>query len=453
MSTAPTPPISPFPAAAVELPPPLAAVEVTPEPDQYPHTVVTGQPFRIGAQTFPVRNTPSMSGVLRWRRRFAPAWHEQPLDRSDENRFSVEWSPPTPGDYEWCVELWVGDDAQGRPGSSGADAVQQLRVLAADPQSLRWHHAPTVPLRQMIEELNGAPDLLLLPPIFPHDDDGKIGRAGGGHYSIDAELGNTGDFGALSAAARSAGVALGLTLPLRCSAEHPLRVSQPGSFTADGLPQFADGAWRQLWAAWEAVFRFWLVQGIDLFHIPDSGIAPVSFWQGLIDDLRDDFPNVLFTTTNEELSPFGRHLLGAGFCRCPLDRTALRESAAEAQIDARSSDAHPGEPSIDFAPPSAEACETEVADVEIPCRCSNDAMRAKVIRRADVWILEVSNSQPDSALSGHIHFDGDALGLDEHDRYYVRDRANGRAYAWAGTTNFLSLAAGEARHQFLIERH
>jgi hypothetical protein len=108
------------------------------------------------------------------------------------------------------------------------------------------------------------------------------------------------------------------------------------------------------------------------------------------------------------------------------------------------------------APEASATSEPEApapGDDEIPCSSSNPALQVVVRRRSDGGeILSVENSAPEKAQSGHVHLPGDELGLAEHDRYYLRDLADGRAYRWSGTTNFLSLSPGDTAKSFRIER-
>ena len=395
--------ISPLPAAAAEIPPAIAAVEVTPAAGQYPETAVVGQPFEVGARAFPPKGAPPLRGVVRWRKVLSPRWGEETLQELGDNAFAGRWTPGVPGDYEWCVELWAGDAHDPRrPGSSGAEVLHRLRAYTMDFSNARWKKAPRAPLADLHPADDGSTDVLLLDPIFPQAGDGRPGRDGVGHYSIDPELGDTRDFGELSAAARRAGVTLALTTPLDCSPGHPLRLSHPEAFGRDGALDWTGASWRQTWSAWEGVFRFWVVQGIDLFHIPSPGDAPVSFWQELIEHLRDDFPATAFTANAEELDAYGPHLTGAGFVPAPADWeqgivTPARESAPDLVLldDASAIDPLP---LLDDEPAAAAADDDDgdrpPGEDIIACSCSNSSLATTLHAGRTGLVLRVENSDP-----------------------------------------------------------
>ncbi len=420
-------PIDPLPAAAAQLPPPVAIVETEPAPGRYATVVAAGEPFSIRARALAPPRTGPLRGVVRWRAACAPHWQEEPLLADGENGFHGSWIPPVPGDYEWTVELWLDDDMDAclgdsfgiRHGSSGADALHYLRAERPELTQSRWTRAARRPLLELIHRAP-ADSILLLPPIFAQTADGEIGRDGMGHYTIDPALGSAAEFGQLSAALRAQNTPLAMTLPLRCSPQHPFRQRDPDAFRADGTPDLLGGDWPHRWEAWEAVFRFWLVQGIELFHIPHPHTAPVAFWEHLIDNLRQDFPYVAFSFTPEDAPALRPHLVGAGFWCADT--------------------AHP--PPLEPTP-----------EPTIPVACSSPDMRASLTTSpCGRMQLRVENLHPERAACGHIHLDGAALGLSEHERYYLRDTDNGRAYRWSGTTNFLVLDADQTAVTFHIER-
>jgi len=459
--------IAPLPDTAADLPPAVAAVEVTPPPGTYPHAAIAGRPFKIGVRAFAPEETAPLHGVLRWRKVLAARWSEEPLQKFGDSEFSVEWTPAEVGDYEWCVELWSGEDDSNRHGSSGADVLHMLRASNGELEGARWKRTARSPLSDLHPELNGDTDVLLLAPIFPQDADGLTGRDGAGHYTIDPELGNVHDFGELAAAARRAGTMLALTVPLECSQQHPLRQKHWLAFAGGATPDFTAKGWREIWSAWEAVFRFWLVQGIDIFYIPRPGAAPVSFWSALIEHLRDDFPATEFIADPEELAAFGEHLLGVGFR--PL---ATPDIASESNASGVASEPDPQPlitlepiepielidlqaptPLLIDEPDGPEPVEVPEAEESIACSCSNTALVPTLYRRGEGFVLMIENRDPATSQSGHVHFDSALLDLNEHERYYLRDLADGRAYRWSGTTNFLSVGAGETAKSFRLERN
>ena len=422
--TAPRP-ITPLPSSVADLPPAAALVEVQPAVARYPDRTTAGEPFLVRVRAIAPEGCGEMSGVVRCRPALAPRWQEMPLQALGDNRFEAEWIPENPGDYEWTVELWTGNDADGRPGSSGADELHLLRAERADLAPEGWSLAPPAPLAEIAAAIETSdargPGVLLLPQIFAAADGGAVGHGEHGHYSIDPDLGGNADLGRLATSLRDRGLTLAISVPLRCGATHPFRTRDPQGFLPDGTPDFLGEGWLARWETWEAVFRYWIVQGIDVFHIPDPEHVPLAFWQHLIQTLHDDFPRAAFVFEAEEANADLRpHLVGAGF-------------------------------SVIEIPPYEE--EPPVADVEIDCFCTNSAMAVKLVKLGDgELLLTVVNAKPDVAQSGHVHLDAERLGIDEHQLLRLHDTGDGSDTLWLGTTNFLSLEAGVREKTFRIER-
>ncbi len=495
----PTTAITPLPdAVGTDLPPPLAAVEVVPAASRYPDAATAGQPFHIAVRAIAPEGTPPLRGAVRWRRAFAPRWEESPLQPTTDDRFSGAWTPPEPGDYEWCVELWTAtgkDPDRDRPGSSGSEELHLLRASRGDLDGAGWHRPERLPfftLRTLLPANADGAAVFLMPPPFPIDPEtGLPGCDGAGHYSLDPALGDTRDFGELAAAARAAGFTLGLELPLACSPGHPMRTSHPERFAADGTPLLGGPDWRELWPAWEAVFRFWLVQGIEVFHIPDPARAPLAFWEALVGSILEHFPHTLFTADAADLAALAPHLAGVGFtpsghesamAAVEIDTSNLEPvapflaDADDGLDDARGhpvAPAHPdpggGDPPAplfdDSSPPApflAAGAERDLADladpapaagVTLPSSSSDPGMGTELQRRPDGdLILRVTHRNPGRPCRAHIHLDLAAMGIGERSGFHLHDLATGRTFHWNGSTNFLSLGADETEKTFRIER-
>ncbi|MGE5218774.1 MAG: alpha-1,4-glucan--maltose-1-phosphate maltosyltransferase [Chloroflexota bacterium] len=174
-------------------------------------------------------------------------------------------------------------------------------------------------------------DTLYFPPIHPigrtqrkgknnsvvcgSDDPGSpwaIGAAEGGHKSIHAELGTLENFKSLIEKARALNIEIALDLAYQCSPDHPYVKKHPHWFRwrPDGTVQYAENPpkkyqdvypleftseeWRELWAELKSVVNFWIEQGIRLFRVDNPHTKPLPFWQGLIGEVKQEHPDVIF---------------------------------------------------------------------------------------------------------------------------------------------------------------
>jgi starch synthase (maltosyl-transferring) len=174
-------------------------------------------------------------------------------------------------------------------------------------------------------------DVLYLPPIHPigrqfrkgpnnvasqdRSDPGvpwAIGGPEGGHTAVHPELGTLDDFRALVAAAGKRGIEVALDIAFQASPDHPWVTEHPTWFRArpDGTIQYAENPpkkyqdiypfdfesedWQGLWQALNAVFRYWIDQGVTIFRVDNPHTKSFAFWEWCIADLKADHPEVLF---------------------------------------------------------------------------------------------------------------------------------------------------------------
>ncbi|MCC6493391.1 MAG: alpha-1,4-glucan--maltose-1-phosphate maltosyltransferase [Pirellulales bacterium] len=174
-------------------------------------------------------------------------------------------------------------------------------------------------------------DVLYLPPIHPigrsyrkgpnnateaaPDDPGSpwgIGSEEGGHTAIHPQLGTMADFRDLRAAAERAGVELAMDIAFQASPDHPWVGGHREWFRKrpDGTIQYAENppkkyqdiypldfecdAWQSLWQALKDVFLFWINEGVRIFRVDNPHTKPFRFWQWVIDELRQKYPETIF---------------------------------------------------------------------------------------------------------------------------------------------------------------
>ena len=174
-------------------------------------------------------------------------------------------------------------------------------------------------------------DVLYLPPIHPigrthrkgknssptarRTDPGSpwaIGASEGGHKAVHPKLGTLNDFRRLVEKAKDYGIEVALDIALHCSPDHPYVREHPEWFRLrpDGTVQYAENPpkkyediyplnletpdWRELWEELKSVVLFWIDQGVRIFRVDNPHTKPLTFWEWLIDEVKRDYPEVIF---------------------------------------------------------------------------------------------------------------------------------------------------------------
>jgi starch synthase (maltosyl-transferring) len=174
-------------------------------------------------------------------------------------------------------------------------------------------------------------DILYLPPIHPigrinrkgknnvlkmsRDDVGSpwaIGSNEGGHKMIHPELGTLEDFKQLMSRAEDHGMEVAMDLAFQCSPDHPYMKEHPEWFRwrPDGTVQFAENPpkkyediiplnfetekWQELWEELKTIVLFWIEKGIRIFRVDNPHTKPFSFWEWLIKEIKEKYPDVIF---------------------------------------------------------------------------------------------------------------------------------------------------------------
>jgi starch synthase (maltosyl-transferring) len=174
-------------------------------------------------------------------------------------------------------------------------------------------------------------DVLYLPPIHPIGTTNRkgrnnspaakrgepgspwaIGSTEGGHTAVNPALGTTDDLERLVAACVDHGMELAIDIALQCSPDHPYVKQHPEWFRwrPDGSIQFAENppkkyedvvpldfetpAWRDLWEEMRNVIVLWAGKGVRIFRVDNPHTKPFVFWEWLIAEVRQRYPDVLF---------------------------------------------------------------------------------------------------------------------------------------------------------------
>lgn len=174
-------------------------------------------------------------------------------------------------------------------------------------------------------------DVLYFPPIHPiglkhrrsgnnlpnakEDDPGSpwaVGGKEGGHTAIHPQLGSFEDFEKLRVAANQHGIDVALDLAFQCSPDHPYLTEHPDWFRyrPDGTIQYAENPpkkyedivpfyfetehWTELWQELREIVLFWIDKGIRIFRVDNPHTKPFIFWEWLISDVKQAYPEVIF---------------------------------------------------------------------------------------------------------------------------------------------------------------
>lgn len=174
-------------------------------------------------------------------------------------------------------------------------------------------------------------DVVYLPPIHPigrtsrkgrnnsvvaePNDVGSpwaIGSAEGGHKSVHPELGTLDDFKRFVSKAKEHGLEVALDIAFQCTPDHPYAHEHPEWFRKrpDGTIQYAENppkkyhdiyplhfetaGWQALWQELKSVFQFWIDQGVRIFRVDNPHTKPFSFWEWVINEIKEQYPDVLF---------------------------------------------------------------------------------------------------------------------------------------------------------------
>ena len=174
-------------------------------------------------------------------------------------------------------------------------------------------------------------DVLYLPPIHPigqthrkgknnaqtggASDPGSpwaIGALERGHKSIHPELGTLHDFRRLREQASTYDIEIALDVAFQCSPDHPYVKEHREWFKIrpDGTVQYAENPpkkyqdifplefetdqWRELWDELKSVILYWSSEGIRIFRIDNPHTKPFPFWEWVIRETKQIYPDVIF---------------------------------------------------------------------------------------------------------------------------------------------------------------
>ncbi|MFL9711401.1 alpha-1,4-glucan--maltose-1-phosphate maltosyltransferase [Methylobacillus sp. Pita1] len=140
-----------------------------------------------------------------------------------------------------------------------------------------------------------------------------IGSEEGGHDAIHPELGSWEDFRRLREQAAAMGMDLALDFAIQCAPDHPWLTQHPEWFDwrPDGSIRYAENppkkyedivnvdfyapqAVPDLWLALRDVLMLWASEGVHAFRVDNPHTKPLPFWEWVIREVQDEYPDVIF---------------------------------------------------------------------------------------------------------------------------------------------------------------
>jgi len=174
-------------------------------------------------------------------------------------------------------------------------------------------------------------DVVYLPPIHPvgrnhrkgrnnalragPNDPGSpwaIGNEFGGHKAVNPELGTLRDFEQFVQAARALGMEVALDFAIQCSADHPYTREHPEWFykCPDSSIRYAENPPKKyqdiyplnfycedrdaLWEELKSILLYWIERGVSIFRVDNPHTKPFHFWEWLIREIQESYPDVIF---------------------------------------------------------------------------------------------------------------------------------------------------------------
>lgn len=198
-------------------------------------------------------------------------------------------------------------------------------------------------------------DVIYFPPIHPIGETNRKGRNnslkcepgepgvpyaignfrqgvhGGGHKDVAPELGTLEDFSWLIGEIAKRGMEVAIDFAINCSPDHPYVKAHPEWFfkRPDGTIKYAENPpkkyedvyplnfhnadWRSLWEELRDVIAFWCELGVRTFRVDNPHTKPVSFWEWLIEDIHQKFPDAVFLSEAFTRPKMMQVLAKAGF--------------------------------------------------------------------------------------------------------------------------------------------
>ena len=158
-----------------------------------------------------------------------------------------------------------------------------------------------------------------------------IGSDEGGHCDIHPELGTIDDFRSLVAKAHELGMEIALDFAIQCAPDHPWIKEHPEWFTfrPDGTIKYAENPPKkyqdivnvdfygdhseELWFELRDTFLYWASEGVRIFRVDNPHTKSVPFWEWVIREVQNVYPDCLFLAEAFTRPPMMKMLAKVGF--------------------------------------------------------------------------------------------------------------------------------------------
>lgn len=158
-----------------------------------------------------------------------------------------------------------------------------------------------------------------------------IGSAAGGHRSIHPQLGTMDDFRSFVAKTHELGMEVAMDFAIQCSPDHPWIKEHPEWFTfrPDGTIKYAENPPKKyqdivnvnfygehsesLWLELRDTFLFWANEGVRIFRVDNPHTKSVPFWEWVIREVQNVYPDTLFLAEAFTRPPMMQMLAKVGF--------------------------------------------------------------------------------------------------------------------------------------------
>lgn len=158
-----------------------------------------------------------------------------------------------------------------------------------------------------------------------------IGSAEGGHRSIHPQLGTMDDFRSFVAKTHELGMEVAMDFAIQCSPDHPWIKEHPEWFTfrPDDTIKYAENPPKKyqdivnvnfygehsesLWLELRDTFLFWANEGVRIFRVDNPHTKSVPFWEWVIREVQNVYPDTLFLAEAFTRPPMMQMLAKVGF--------------------------------------------------------------------------------------------------------------------------------------------
>ncbi|HID93451.1 MAG TPA: DUF3416 domain-containing protein [bacterium (Candidatus Stahlbacteria)] len=265
-------------------------------------------------------------------------WKKVPMQPIGNNRWKGSFTFDKIGRYQYTIEA----DAMGTKATYAripeviVDPVKArfaawYEMFARSQGKVEGRSATFKDMEDRLTDIKGMGfDIIYLTPIHPigrtnrkgpnnslvagPNDPGSpwaVGNELGGHKSIDPAYGTIEDFRHFVATAKAMGMDVSMDITLNCSPDHPYVKEHPGWFyyNPDGTLKYAENPPKKyedtcplnfypddreaMWEEMKSIFTYWIEQGIKFFRVDNPHTKPIEFWEWLINEIKERYPDVV----------------------------------------------------------------------------------------------------------------------------------------------------------------